>query len=242
MHNGKIYSKQNAWYIADFYELLMDFKPLLPEGKKITFVLNDLDEPRILPLDTDADAEFSYDRSKQMKYYNHTRQVIPKSACLRRNYPNELHKHAFFTSPSTFSSVSTLLPVFSPCKPSHCYRDILFPFRSEMTGSLKASQRKVINDTWSRKKSVLMWRGSTTGANIHERDYMERLSDVHQRFALVSWAMRQGCENVSGLGKHVDVAFSTVTQCSVAGCNESLRERYRFTPRMSRDEQYNVIK
>jgi hypothetical protein len=92
-----------------------------------------------------------------------------------------------------------------------------------------------IPDTWSEKKNILMWRGSTTGAHIEDRDFMEHVGTRHHRFSLVSWAMRR---NRTDLGKHIDVAFSTVTQCDVPQCDAYLRARYRFTNRMTRNDQY----
>ncbi len=102
-------------------------------------------------------------------------------------------------------------------------------------GSIHHKQDLSVKDSWSEKKNVLMWRGSTTGAHIETREYMERVGEKHHRFSLVSWAMRR---NESSLAKHIDVAFSTVTQCDVPGCDEYLRQRYRFTERLTRNEQY----
>jgi hypothetical protein len=220
-------------YGTDIMHIFQGILHLFPTNKTITLLMNDLDEPRILPLDPDVSDEPNYDW--ELTYYTHPSQVIPHSTCLRTKYKNELERHGFFTSPSSWITTPTLLPVFTPCSTSHCFKDIIFPFRSENMPSLRRKQLMNVTDTWSGKQNVLMWRGSTTGAHIVDQEYMESLSERHHRFSLVSWAMRR---NQSSLAKHIDVAFSAVTQCDVNSCDGYLRQKYRFTDRMSRQRQY----
>ena len=76
--------------------------------------------------------------------------------------------------------------------------------------------------TWSDKKPLAYWRGSTTGGKLD-------LDNMHQfqRHRMLSLYQNHS---------HFDIAFTGIAQCSHSGCEDRLKSVYRFD--QNRDYNY----
>ncbi|KAJ3021065.1 UNVERIFIED_CONTAM: capsule-associated protein CAP1 [Siphonaria sp. JEL0065] len=228
-----------------FQEILKPIQQLLPWNKNFKFMINMFDEPLLLPADNDS----------QAKYYSPD-DLFTHNSCLRNKYDtakNETNidpitgqaplrqQHGFFMHPDSFVTINhQAAPVFSQSK-LDCFLDVLMP----LSYHIDIAKNPVIDSVpWEDKKSVVFWRGSTTGGSYRDGAPWEK----YPRTRLMDWGLEYSKKHpgstfdagngetppvVNGLS--VDVGFNSMQQSDTIVSN-SVREKYGFKKGLSFDE------
>jgi hypothetical protein len=224
IENGSFIAEREGNYVCDG-KLLKSIKHLLPESKRVTFVMNCLDEPRVLPSDANTPSE--------IEYYSNVQESIRASKCIRENENASIPYHGFFQMPFAFSVANSILPVFSACKlRSNCYKDIILPFTNPERFQEPINPPETDTKPWRTKKEKLTWRGSTTGGFVRSPDLLKK----HHRYNFAAWALnrtKNGTEN-----DLIDVGFTEFNFCGFENCESLVRKEYPFKKRLEKDEQY----
>ena len=121
-------------------KLLSSIAQYLPN---MEFVLNELDEPRIMKNRCPTDAEW-------------------QSCACDRDY--QIPAHGFFLKPATWSPIHEKVPIFSSGTIASCFSDILMP--SSLHLEHKAFNAPDID--WRDKRFKAVWRGTTTGGSFSD--------------------------------------------------------------------------
>ncbi|KAF3308029.1 F-actin-capping protein subunit beta [Orbilia oligospora] len=154
--------------------ILNSLKPVLENLPDMTFLLNELDEPRVLGSQPDKDDIIFQDYGRQPSWTRlttscqniseqqqpHFLESITTSLDLCRN-PAYQDQYGMFTSPCTFIATKSLVPIFSAARVSTMH-DVLIPGHDYHVESF-LSKNDVDFRNFSSKENKLYWRGSNTG-------------------------------------------------------------------------------
>ncbi|RVD87256.1 uncharacterized protein DFL_001498 [Arthrobotrys flagrans] len=160
--------------------ILDSLKPVLQNLPDMTFLLNELDEPRVIGSQPDKDDITFQDYGRQPSWtqltascqntdssglegqQQHPRflESITTSLDLCRN-PAYQDQYGMFTSPCTFVATKGLVPVFSVARVS-TMRDVLVPGHDYHHESF-LNKSDVDSRNFTSKENKLYWRGSNTG-------------------------------------------------------------------------------
>ncbi|TPX75853.1 hypothetical protein CcCBS67573_g02874 [Chytriomyces confervae] len=205
--------------------LLEPLVPLLAaNGKSFRFAVNNYDEPRMVPADKGFTGEYS-DMSD----------VFDKNACYRQKYDTILHdakqpdgfhvlygnssartQHGFFQKPDTFGVVNGNAPIFSQAK-LDCFSDVVIPLTYHISIAAKETTDLV---AWEDKKSVLFWRGTTTGGSFRGNAPWH----LYGRTRVMDWEKKWAAKHPNSTfdaahespklktGVNVDIGFSGIVQ------------------------------
>ncbi|EMD86818.1 glycosyltransferase family 90 protein [Bipolaris maydis ATCC 48331] len=184
--NGQYYMQENHWLAKDLGNLLNEVSQDIPD---VEFLINLLDEPRIIPkppmLDTSGISEPQFIEASHSSIWNHTvslcAHISPnqnacstydsrlslvgdwskeKDVCL---HPEFALTHGFFLSPMTAILTNTHLPILSQAAPSS-FGDIVYPspwYTDKMDQGEYDDEKDPL---WDQKARKLYWAGSTTGS------------------------------------------------------------------------------
>jgi hypothetical protein len=159
--------------------LIGHFAHLVPD---VSFVVNHLDEPRVLrpfsPQDYKLTGRHSNAGIMQSKCsFLSVTEVLatkdldqnappsfPKTAALASTSAKLIDQYGFFIRPTSFSATEQVLPVFSTGTMRECFADIVIPGDNSAWVDLPFVEETAANDMeWKSKQPILFWRGSTTG-------------------------------------------------------------------------------
>eukprot|EP00743_Colponemidia_sp_Colp-15_P008819 GILK01009626.1.p1 GENE.GILK01009626.1~~GILK01009626.1.p1 ORF type:complete len:535 (-),score=71.35 GILK01009626.1:226-1830(-) len=187
-------------------------KKFVSELPNMEFVINFLDEPRILHDPSSSEGSRSFGNG-----YEGTGALLEKLCEDQKLVAEVKDHHGFFSGPPTLDLSFQMAPIFSQTKIRGCFQDIMVPshyFFYEEHGSWRADAERENNDhPWDKKSPKLYWRGSTTGT-LH-RGHNWRKS---HRPGLYMSAKKQGI-----LDK-MDVKFTDINHCEHTACNEMRQE------------------
>ncbi|EOA85966.1 glycosyltransferase family 90 protein [Exserohilum turcica Et28A] len=184
--NGQYFTQGHHWIANDFGNLLKEVSQDIPD---VDFLLNLLDEPRIIPtpqiIATGDASKPRFFKANHLPIWNHTIGFcvqdplsqkpyttydfkIPlvrdwyreKDVCL---HPEFALTHGFFSSPMTAILTNTHLPILSQAVPTS-FGDIVYPstwYADKMDQGDYDDER---DPPWDQKAKKLYWAGSTTGS------------------------------------------------------------------------------
>ena len=147
------------------------------------------------------------------------------------NSPSLKESFGFFDRPNAFDVVHDLFPIFSQSKVSS-FQDILYP--SPWYWANKVPYRPSKDYKWTDKKSVMWWRGSTTGGFSRDggwrrqhRQHVVRAVNSHDKTNILEntvdesqkahWQMKEVLK--TDYKSLFDVHFSHVGQCDPGDCD-----------------------
>ncbi|KIW24199.1 uncharacterized protein PV07_09927 [Cladophialophora immunda] len=146
------------------------------------------------------------------------------------NNPTIPRSHGFFTSPTSCSVTESLVPVFSPSKPS-IFNDILYPPIWYWLNLIQEEYDEDDDMEWSEKKDLVYWTGSATGgwATLENWRTLHRQSLVlHTTSENTSATILQRSGDVwhpqrtpmSNLSRLFDLRLTSIpsAQCEPAAC------------------------
>ncbi|KAF3912524.1 hypothetical protein ABW20_dc0108177 [Dactylellina cionopaga] len=221
--------------------ILDSLEPILQNLPDMTFLLNELDEPRVIGSQLDKDDIVFQDYGRQPSWTQltascqntensgleeqqqpHFLESITTSLDLCRN-PAYRDQYGMFTSPCTFVPTVGLVPVFSVARVSTMH-DILVP------GHDYHHERFLNkNDTDSRnftsKENKLYWRGSNTGT--YAGSWMKWETNHRVRFIL----------KVRNNTDLFDVGMTAYIQCDRDICR-AMEEAFRRPPRADKNASF----
>lgn len=201
VRDGKLHTEGDSWWVEKFLRMAEGFQKDLPD---MDFVVNGMDEPRVLPgKGSNIDARY------------HSQQCQNASESFREF--RYLHG-SFSNRPDGFEYFPTkeLLPLFSQSKINECHADITFPTHYNLDQLLSEEELGTL-PPWEERKDTLFFRGSTTGGHYNQmKDYT-----IAHRQRLVEFAK----------GKpQMDIGFTAIIQCNNI-CDE-LQDRYGTVSRV----------
>ncbi|KAI8608642.1 glycosyl transferase family 90-domain-containing protein [Chytriomyces sp. MP71] len=229
--SGRSASQREYTSGSDF---MLGLQTLLDKAgvKPFKYLVNEFDEPAVIP----ATDEF------RDEVYANPQEMINHNACLQETYVDTglADAHSFFLNPDTYISFNKLVPVFSQVKPQ-CYKDLLIPMAHNHI-ALTQSGHTLDKVSWSQKKTVLFWRGSTTDGhhgvrwpkwrNAHRMRAGKWANSFQERFP--ERVFDAGVSDPSSVAGPlmVDVGFYAYIQCDNAGCQE-MKEQYPLKEKVS---------
>ncbi|KAI8609583.1 hypothetical protein BC830DRAFT_827171 [Chytriomyces sp. MP71] len=189
--NGHFEFRTATRNAPQFYaDTFHDIAHLLPETKNFTFLINLLDEPRIVPSQsrdgpyTSMEDVFLHNGCFRRKYavpssiasdyYNPHLRAIAGDASIRS-------QHSFLLSPTTFALENFLAPVFSQSKLDDCTNDVLVPLQYHHFFANASHTHDPI--PWEDKKPVAFWRGTSTGGKLSKTSQWRQ----YGRFRMMDW-------------------------------------------------------
>ncbi|KAH9266649.1 hypothetical protein BASA83_010455 [Batrachochytrium salamandrivorans] len=195
----------------------------------LDFIINDLDEPRIIfNLDrsgpglleaeaklTPSDANQRLDEKPEwfsMSGTDHLKLMKEECHIHDPNRPLEqVHEtHGYFQSPMSTLYSRKLLPILSHTRISNCFRDIIVPsiyYYSLYAGGASKADRF----PWNERKSVIYWRGATSGGHAKGGNW----HNFH-RTRLAKLAMKHP--------DMMDMKITRAVQCDFQDCADMRKE------------------
>ncbi|KAJ7683894.1 hypothetical protein B0H17DRAFT_1181503 [Mycena rosella] len=175
----KMTDRRGSHYHGGWISILRNMRTMLPD---MNLVFNHRDEPRVVfnpcipearagALNVSDAAPFRNAPRPTSEYYK------DEEHCLVPNGPKGFMTYAndassFLSSSASADFTTDLYPVLSQSKISPCFSDILFPSEFHYARSTWSPKYKFRdNIAWNNKKSVLYWRGQSTGGWISGTNY-----------------------------------------------------------------------
>ena len=163
--------------------------------------------------------------------------------------PSLRERYGFFNRPNAYNIVHDLFPIFSQSKVSS-YQDILYP--SPWYWSNKVPYNEKDDMAWDEKRSLLYWRGSTTGGfsrdgdwrHQHRQLFVERINALDKArifenssvTGTTGWRLKE--VQRPDYKQLFDVKFSHVGQCDPGDC-DAQREYFEV---VNPDKQHDAWK
>ncbi|KAF3936630.1 hypothetical protein ABW19_dt0201386 [Dactylella cylindrospora] len=212
-------------------------KPVLKYIPDISFLLNELDEPRVLGNRTDKDVIAFRDFGRQPAWERLTESCGPirndghpfylesvaDSLDLCKN-PTYWDQYGMFTSPCTFVATPGLVPIFSVARVS-TMRDILVPGH-DYHAERFLDENDADTRNFTLKVNKLYWRGSNTGTYATSRMRWE--TNHRARFML-------RVRNNTAL---FDVGMTAYIQCDWEMC-QAMENTFGKPPRAEKNDSFN---
>ncbi|KAJ7227909.1 glycosyl transferase family 90-domain-containing protein [Mycena rebaudengoi] len=220
---------------------------------KIAFMLPDMvavfnyqDEPRVLFNTRRPDAyEFALKKGdtdpfkqgpRPTKEYYATESphqcLLPNSDIGFGNLTNDVN--AFLLSSTSTQHTHDLYPILSPARLSSCFADIVIPSSFYYDRSSYGARHSFKDNVrWEDKKSIVYWRGSTSGGHLHGQNYHS-----FPRVRLVDMSLRRP--------DLIDAGITRLHNCDpnpdnfVVCLEDEIKAEYNVeTPSQPREEVYN---
>ncbi|KAI8821958.1 glycosyl transferase family 90-domain-containing protein [Chytriomyces cf. hyalinus JEL632] len=223
--------QDGVFHNTDDGNLRFILEPLTPlfaaHGKRFRFAVNAYDEPRMVLADKGFTGE-----------YTNMADVFTHSGCLSKTYDTvkkdkkqkdghhllfgnstARSQHGFFLDPATFGVENARVPVFSQAKVD-CFADVLIPLNYHVALGYEDVVDVV---SWEDKKSVLFWRGTTTGGSYKTDAPWKQ----YGRTRVMDWEKRWAAKHPGSTfdaayespklakGVNVDIGFSGIVQADL---------------------------
>ncbi|PSC67835.1 hypothetical protein C2E20_8489 [Micractinium conductrix] len=224
------FSKPGGPYGGFYNDLLTSLAPHLPRGMRVKLLMNAMDEPRswtvALPEEVDELMRNNTLREDQVWHWKGCDAVGPEAQAMKR-------KHGMLASTLQFHARRGSFPMFSGFKVTGCFDDILIPTMhsnpSHINHAATHSGCPLSNVTFSSKRPVAFWRGSTTGATVHDLVPQEVWEQYHRQ-RLVALSQRHP--------EHLDAGFTAFVQCGTEKC-EDMEKQYKRHPPMTQETAFD---
>ncbi|KAJ6544367.1 hypothetical protein B0H19DRAFT_1170458 [Mycena capillaripes] len=227
---GGVATTTDGWssnYDRGWMLMLQNVSTSIPD---LNVVINHRDEPRVafdarIPLAQDGAlmpndlAPFRNAPTPTSKYYTDEKHcLVPNGPKGFMAYANDDNSFLLYSASADFTT--DLYPVLSQSKIYPCFSDILFPSEFHYPRSYSSPKYAFPdNVAWEDKKSVLYWRGQSTGGWISGTNYHH-----FPRFKLLDIARTHG--------DLMDVAVTAFYEwfCQLDGCDAAaIKAEYKIT-------------